>query len=121
MWVIFALLDPDTDPDSESESTDPIESGSNPKPDPQPCLEQRHKARLGRCAEADKADIFPEDLGATRTARRLGVALGALCLFLPHVSIIASQSLPYFVLSLDHSNTHKLKTSIDYVNTLMKR
>ncbi len=34
LWVIFALLDPD----SESGSTDPIESGSNwdPDPDPQP-------------------------------------------------------------------------------------
>ncbi len=34
LWVIFALLDPD--PDSQSGSTDPIESGSNPAPDPQP-------------------------------------------------------------------------------------
>jgi hypothetical protein len=34
LWVIFALLDPD--PDSEYGSTDPIESGSNP--DPQPWL-----------------------------------------------------------------------------------
>jgi hypothetical protein len=34
LWVIFALLDPDTD--SESGSTDPIESESNPDPDPQP-------------------------------------------------------------------------------------
>ncbi len=30
LWVIFALLDPD----SESGSTDPIESGSNPDPQP---------------------------------------------------------------------------------------
>jgi hypothetical protein len=36
LWVIFALLDTGTDPDSESGSTDPIESGSNP--DPQPWL-----------------------------------------------------------------------------------
>jgi hypothetical protein len=34
LWVIFALLDPD----SESGSTDPIESGSNSDPDPQPDL-----------------------------------------------------------------------------------
>ncbi len=35
LWVIFALLDPG--PDSESGSTGPIESGSNPDPDPKPC------------------------------------------------------------------------------------
>jgi hypothetical protein len=35
LWVIFALLDPDPDSESGSGSTDPIESGSNP--DPQPC------------------------------------------------------------------------------------
>ncbi len=35
LWVIFALLDPDSE--SGSGSTDPIESGSNPDPDPQPC------------------------------------------------------------------------------------
>ncbi len=40
LWVICALLDPDPDPDSESGSgsTDPIESGSNPDPDLQPCI-----------------------------------------------------------------------------------
>ncbi len=46
MWVVFALLDlvpdlvpdPVPDPDSESGSTGPIESGSNPDPDPKPCL-----------------------------------------------------------------------------------
>jgi hypothetical protein len=32
LWVIFALLDPDTE--SGSRSTDPIESGSNPDPQP---------------------------------------------------------------------------------------
>jgi hypothetical protein len=39
LWVIFALLALDPDPDSEygSGSTDPIESGSNPDTDPQPC------------------------------------------------------------------------------------
>jgi hypothetical protein len=38
LWVIFALLDPDpADSESGSGSTDPIESGSNP--DPQPCLQ----------------------------------------------------------------------------------
>jgi hypothetical protein len=38
LWVIFALLDPD----SESGSTNPIESGSNPDtdPDPQPCFKR---------------------------------------------------------------------------------
>ncbi len=36
LWVIFALLDPDLD--SGSGSTDPIESGSNP--DPQPCKQE---------------------------------------------------------------------------------
>ncbi len=35
LWVIFALLDPD----SGSGSTDTIEYGSNPDPDPQPCLQ----------------------------------------------------------------------------------
>ncbi len=34
--VIFALLDPDPDSESGSGSTEPIESGSNP--DPQPWL-----------------------------------------------------------------------------------
>jgi hypothetical protein len=34
LWVIFALLDPVPDP--ESGSTGPIESGSNPDPDPKP-------------------------------------------------------------------------------------
>jgi hypothetical protein len=34
LWVIFALLDPDSD--SGSGSTDPIESGSNPDTDPDP-------------------------------------------------------------------------------------
>jgi hypothetical protein len=38
LCVIFALLDPD--PDFESGSTDPIESGSNPVSDPQPCLKR---------------------------------------------------------------------------------
>jgi hypothetical protein len=36
MWVIFALLDPDSE--SGSGSTDPTESGSNLDPDPQPWL-----------------------------------------------------------------------------------
>jgi hypothetical protein len=36
LWVIFALLDPDSE--SGSGFTDPIESGSNWDPDPQPCL-----------------------------------------------------------------------------------
>jgi len=39
LWVIFALLDPDPDSESGSGSTDPIESGSNP--DPQPCSHVR--------------------------------------------------------------------------------
>ncbi len=34
MWVIFALLDPDSE--YGSGSTDLIESGSNPVPDPKP-------------------------------------------------------------------------------------
>jgi hypothetical protein len=34
LWVIFALLD--LDPDFRSGSTGPIESGSNPDPDPKP-------------------------------------------------------------------------------------
>jgi hypothetical protein len=34
LWVIFALLDPDPDSESGSGSTDPIESGSNPDPQP---------------------------------------------------------------------------------------
>ncbi len=34
MWVIFALLDPDPDSESGSGSTEPIESGSNPDPQP---------------------------------------------------------------------------------------
>jgi hypothetical protein len=33
LWVIFAFLEPN--PDCESGSVDPIESGSNPDPDPQ--------------------------------------------------------------------------------------
>jgi hypothetical protein len=33
LWVIFALLEPDSE--SGYASTDPIESGSNPDPDPQ--------------------------------------------------------------------------------------
>ncbi len=37
LWVIFALLDPDPDSEYGSGSTDPIEYGSNPDPDPQPC------------------------------------------------------------------------------------
>jgi hypothetical protein len=32
--VIFALLDPDPDSESGTGSTDPIESGSNPDPQP---------------------------------------------------------------------------------------
>jgi hypothetical protein len=39
LWVIFALLDPDPDSEYGSGSTDPIEYGSNPDPDPQPCGE----------------------------------------------------------------------------------
>jgi hypothetical protein len=38
LWVIIALLDPDPNSESGSGSTDPIESGSNPDLDPQPCL-----------------------------------------------------------------------------------
>ncbi len=34
LLVMFNLLDPDPDCDSEYESRDPIESGSNPDPDP---------------------------------------------------------------------------------------
>ncbi len=37
MWVIFALLDPDSDSEYGTGSTDPIESRSNSDPDPQPC------------------------------------------------------------------------------------
>ncbi len=39
LWVIFALLDPDPDSEYGSGSgfKDPIEYGSNPDPDPQPC------------------------------------------------------------------------------------
>ncbi len=36
LWAIFALLDPDSD--SGSGYTDPIEPGSNPDQDLQPCL-----------------------------------------------------------------------------------
>jgi hypothetical protein len=39
LWVIFALLDPDSDSEYGSGSTDPIESGSNWDADPQPCFE----------------------------------------------------------------------------------
>jgi hypothetical protein len=35
LWVIFALLDPDSDCESGYGSKDPTESGSNPDPDPQ--------------------------------------------------------------------------------------
>jgi hypothetical protein len=38
LWVIFALLDPDTD--SEAGSTDLFESGSNPAPAPKHCTQQ---------------------------------------------------------------------------------
>jgi hypothetical protein len=45
LWVIFALLDPDSE--SGSGSTDQIESGSNPdpdtNPDPQPCKKQTYE------------------------------------------------------------------------------
>jgi hypothetical protein len=41
LWVIFALVDPDPDSEYGSGFTDPIESGSNP--DPQPCLEDTGK------------------------------------------------------------------------------
>ncbi len=37
LWVIFALLDPDSEYGSGSGSTGPIEYGSNPDPDPKPC------------------------------------------------------------------------------------
>jgi hypothetical protein len=43
LWVIFALLDPDSE--SGSGSTDPIESGSNPDPDPQSCFFQTGEER----------------------------------------------------------------------------
>jgi hypothetical protein len=36
LFVIFALLGPDSE--SRSGSTDPIESGSSWDPDPQPCI-----------------------------------------------------------------------------------
>ncbi len=36
MWVIYALLHPDPDSQSGYGSGDPIESGSNPYPDPDP-------------------------------------------------------------------------------------
>ncbi len=42
LWVIFALLDPDSDSEYGSGSTDLIESGSNP--DPEPCP---HPPRFG--------------------------------------------------------------------------
>ncbi len=35
MWINFAFLDPNPDP--QSGSRDPIESGSNPDPDPKHC------------------------------------------------------------------------------------
>jgi hypothetical protein len=35
LWVIFALLDPDSDCESGFGSRDPTETGSNPDPDPQ--------------------------------------------------------------------------------------
>ncbi len=46
MWVIFALLGPDSEYGSGSGSTDPIESGSNPDtdPDPQPCPQDESSA-----------------------------------------------------------------------------
>ncbi len=37
LWVIDALLDPDTDSEIEYGSTDLIESGSNPDPDSKYC------------------------------------------------------------------------------------
>ncbi len=47
LLVIFALLEPDPYPDSEygSGSTDPIEYGSNPDPNPQPCLYRIQKVQ----------------------------------------------------------------------------
>jgi hypothetical protein len=36
LWVIFALLDPDTDSEPMCGSTGPIEPGSNPDMDPDP-------------------------------------------------------------------------------------
>jgi hypothetical protein len=44
LWVIFALLDPNPDSEPGSGSTDPIESGSNP--DPQPCRKPDLNQRL---------------------------------------------------------------------------
>jgi hypothetical protein len=48
LWVIFALLDPDPDSEFGSRSTDPIESGSNPNPQPwtQARRAARHQARF---------------------------------------------------------------------------
>jgi hypothetical protein len=44
LWIIFALLDPDSE--YGSGSTDPIESGSNPDPDTDP---QPWSARKSKC------------------------------------------------------------------------
>jgi hypothetical protein len=80
LWVIFALLDPD----SESGSTDPIESGSNPDPDtdpdPHPWMEEsdsedycdRSSIHVANsCRTGDEEGVSEKDQCSSRLDRML--------------------------------------------------
>jgi hypothetical protein len=70
LWVIFALLDPDPDSESGSGSTDPIESGSNP--DPQPWFNQVSIGTLSFSLEEENAKSFKFSLICLLMLRKRG-------------------------------------------------